>query len=788
MISVNRIITLDSARTIGNIYAQDTTHSYTISGTNTLTLDVSSGQSILNVVTSGRTLTIGTPVTVNDGIEKTGAGGVSINNAVTLGAAQTWLNNSSGALAKTHTGLLDIMGYQLTFDGTGTISIGTISNNTSAVLTGSGNLVKNGTGRVSIGGLNTGFTGTVTINGGVLQMTNHVNGLGAGNVTLNGGVLSIYRSVTYTRSLGTGDNEVQILGGNSGFAGAGTSGPTINLGTSVQWGSAYFNPAKFVLGDEGTHNAGVTTFSSAIDLNGAERTILVPAGLSANRNRSTISGRIYNSTGMGNLVKEGVGILTLTYNYSAANPGWNGSTTVNEGVLNFAAVNMDYIGGGVGRNITVASGAGVRFNGLSKAILNRIVETNDTIHILTGPTGTGSTSTNALDFSSSTGANLPNGFLGSWSNNNSPTRYYGTITPASDNYRLGTPHNPTAQAFQIGGVLSGDQGLLIGGGTVLLSNSGNTFNGDTVVQAGRLALGKLTALQNSALNTDSGSLCFTDSGSALPDTEKVDKPVLGGLIGSRDLLTMYNAGTLNNVNRLAVGNVLGITLNPGTGKTHTYSGNVALNTTMYLAKTGDGTQILSGANTYGGGTTISAGTLLINNTTGSGTGTGAVTVSGGTLGGTGIISGAVTVESGGAIAPGASIGTLTVQNDVTWDAGTAWKFELGAAGVSKASPGTSDLLDITGSSSDFIKGSGSGWTFDFAGTGAEGWYRLVAWEGTTDFAATDFTATNLTSGLAGSFDIDGNALYLQVNPEPGTMGVVAFFGVVLLARRRFQRN
>lgn len=48
-----------------------------------------------------------------------------------------------------------------------------------------------------------------------------------------------------------------------------------------------------------------------------------------------------------------------------------------------------------------------------------------------------------------------------------------------------------------------------------------------------------------------------------------------------------------------------------------------------LTKTGTGTMTLSAANTYGGGTTVSAGTLEINNS--SALGTGAVTLDGGTL-------------------------------------------------------------------------------------------------------------------------------------------------------------
>jgi autotransporter-associated beta strand protein len=88
--------------------------------------------------------------------------------------------------------------------------------------------------------------------------------------------------------------------------------------------------------------------------------------------------------------------------------------------------------------------------------------------------------------------------------------------------------------------------------------------------------------------------------------------------------------------------------------------NVAI-TNGALAKAGPGTLALNSANTYSGGTTLSAGRLLVNNTTNSGTGSGGVTVNGGILGGTGTIAGALTVNSGGTVAPGTtpSLGVLT---------------------------------------------------------------------------------------------------------------------------------
>jgi autotransporter-associated beta strand protein len=76
---------------------------------------------------------------------------------------------------------------------------------------------------------------------------------------------------------------------------------------------------------------------------------------------------------------------------------------------------------------------------------------------------------------------------------------------------------------------------------------------------------------------------------------------------------------------------------------------------------GAGTWTLSGANTYTGTTSVSAGTLLINGATHAAS---AVTVAaGGTLGGTGTVYGAVSVTAGGRLVPGANgVGTLNLAN------------------------------------------------------------------------------------------------------------------------------
>jgi len=91
-----------------------------------------------------------------------------------------------------------------------------------------------------------------------------------------------------------------------------------------------------------------------------------------------------------------------------------------------------------------------------------------------------------------------------------------------------------------------------------------------------------------------------------------------------------------------------------------------------FVKIGKGSLTLTNANTYGGGTTVSRGTLLVTNRNGSATGVGPVQVIGGTLGGNGIIAGPVTMGTGKAptfLAPGNSSSTavLTLQGSLTFN-------------------------------------------------------------------------------------------------------------------------
>ncbi len=578
--------------------------------------------------------TSGQAIILNGGITKNaGSAAATFVSPIILGGAQTWTNNSAGQLLTGNgTNLIDNGGFQLTVDGIGNTTFGVL-NNSAVTLSGTGALVKSGTGILSTGGDNSAiFSGAVTLNGGILFYGDFPGSLGTGNILITNGVLESRWSTGITRTQGTGAGQIQITGGESGFALNGNTGVTFNIG-AITWGSATFNPTKFLLQTARSQSNSNITLPSTIDLNGADRTIVVSGGTTGAA-RAILSGAISNGTGTGGLIKEGSGRLNITNNSSA----WNGNTTVSGGILDLGGVNLANIGGGSGRNIAVAADAGVRFNNVSNAILNRIVETTDEIIVQTG------TTSNPLDFSSSTGATLPNAFLSNWASNGAKTELSGVITPGGGAYRLGSVGQSGALGIRKESLLSGSNQLIVGGNRVVIVGA-HTFTGDTTIRnGGRLGLSAAgtvdepntnsLALQNSVLDLgapgatgqfflEASTTAGPIAGSNPSSVGGTQSATFGGLKGSRNLYAAYVAGnTGNNTSGAAQTSITGFTLNVGTGNTVTYSGIIggfgagAVSGTggaMTLTKSGEGTQVFEGIHTYTGATTIEGGILRITN-------------------------------------------------------------------------------------------------------------------------------------------------------------------------------
>lgn len=184
-----------------------------------------------------------------------------------------------------------------------------------------------------------------------------------------------------------------------------------------------------------------------------------------------------------------------------------------------------------------------------------------------------------------------------------------------------------------------------------------------------------------------------------------------------------------------------------------------------LTKLGNGTLELSGANTYTGATTVSAGTLLVSGSLGAT----AITVSGGTLGGNGSIGGAVTVDGGGFVSPGASIGTQSLASLVLLGTLIAEYDGSGAGSIDMLN--VTAALDITNATVNFQQ----------LGSALDDGAYVFASYGSLD--GSRFANSNTPTGYEINYVYNGNNIALVAIPEPSAAWLGAI-GLLALARRK----
>jgi fibronectin-binding autotransporter adhesin len=282
----------------------------------------------------------------------------------------------------------------------------------------------------------------------------------------------------------------------------------------------------------------------------------------------------------------------------------------------------------------------------------------------------------------------------------STTRAITINTVATAGTTGGTLAATTGTVATYGGVISDaattggtpfDGALVIGDstntGTVVLT-AANTHAGPTTITAGStLQLGNANASQNSTVAVNAANGLKFSSG--------IGTFVLGGLSGAGNEALADTAAAA-------------VTLQVGKNNANTTYSGILSGTGGALAKMGTGTLTLGGANTYTGGTTVTAGTLAVNGST-SATGTVAVGTAG-TLAGTGTIGGATSLTGGGVI--NLNAGTIAGGLAVT---GGNWNGTGTVGGAVTASSGILTLgsgSNLTANGGVAVTGTGS-----IAGTG-----------------------------------------------------------------------
>ena len=285
------------------------TDSLTKYGEGTLTLSGLGSYSGLTTINNG-TLNITGASTLAGGFTLSNDAAVSISNTLTLGASQTWTNNSSGTLTVSGNVTDAAQGYNLTTTGTGTIVLGGTN-------TINGNLTVS-SGTLDMTGSYTGLTASSVLTNGVGAVTSVINV--SGNMTLDSyyggvtaGAVSVYNQTAGTVTAGGPDtntnNSVSVAGyGYFNVTGGTFSEPTgrFNVNDGAGTGVVY-------VGGSGTINA--TGTYVLIGYNGTNAAGSVTIGPGGTFNHSGATQPIYidyTTTGAYGIVNLAGGTLITT--------------------------------------------------------------------------------------------------------------------------------------------------------------------------------------------------------------------------------------------------------------------------------------------------------------------------------------------------------------------------------------------------------------------------------------------------------------------------------------------
>ncbi|MGJ7904374.1 autotransporter domain-containing protein, partial [Lysobacter sp. 1R34A] len=595
-------------------------------------------------------------LTLAQNVNLTGGLIVQGPNSLSLGGTVS----GAGGLIKNGTGTLSLLGSNH-FSGGLALNAGGLT------LGSAGSL---GTGLFLVGGpatLNSAFTGTLTnqvqlngalsLNGaGTLTLAGNVNG--AGSLTLNSGALALTGSNNYSggtvlqagsidvgnnSALGTGTLTVNGAGSLTGAAGVTLTNNlvlnnTLNFGAGGGGGALTLNGTingaggLSLAGAPGLTLNGSNNFSGGFNLGGGALTVgsntALGSGAVTVSGAGTLDANTALSLGNNFNLNAGLGILgsnDLALNGSLGGLGGltkSGAATLSLGNANAFAGGINLLGGGlsVGTNTSLGLGT-LTVNGAANFTSTAAVSLGNAV-VLNADLGIGGANdigfggpisgAGGLDYAGSAtlslnGANTFGGGVGlaggSLSVGNHLALGTGSLDVSGDaglsagvpgialanavNLAAGTTLALSgANALALNGTIAGDGGLSINGSGAFTLGGSNSFGGGVSLASGNLLLGADASLGTGTLDV-AGNASLASTGAALNIGNAINLGAGAGL-------------TLGGTADLSFGGTIG-----GAGS---------------LIKTGASAVSLNGANNFGGGFDLQAGTLNLGTDTALGSG------------------------------------------------------------------------------------------------------------------------------------------------------------------------